>query len=250
MAGFVNHLHVRKLLLFNALSLADFVLTWRLVRQTDGQVYESNPVANAWLTTYGWIGLVVFKAAMVGLISILAVLIAWYRPRTSGRVLGFACLVTGLVVAYSCYLVRLTGGHADEPQAEAMTPAPPEFVSLGGDARRDRDYRILICRLSGDLIEGRLGLREAVDELTDRGGLAGAAWLETYRLRFPGHTDREYLAAHLVQFTLNSPRGTPTRAPDLAMRLDAQYQEAFGKPLPFSPDEVGERCQWVAAKRG
>lgn len=119
-------LNLRKLLVFNLLSVADFFLTWQLLRKGGGQVYESNPVANAWLTSYGWIGLLVFKIAMVLLIGSIAVIVSFYRPRTSDRILMFACLVTAGVVVYSFCLSRaLPVSSPYGPPQPWIAPAAP-----------------------------------------------------------------------------------------------------------------------------
>jgi len=93
----------RRLCLFVALSLADLLLTFQLVRGSDGEVREANPIAAAWLDAYGWAGLGAFKALMVLLVAGSCVFISRYRPRAGGGVLTYACLVTGAVVAYGLY---------------------------------------------------------------------------------------------------------------------------------------------------
>src|SRR5262249_28849632 len=97
-------LHYRKLIVFGILSVLDLLLTWRLVQASGGQIYESNPVASAWLSEYGWQGLIVFKASLVVLIGLVVVLISIHRPDYGGRILIFACSVTAAVVLYSFYL--------------------------------------------------------------------------------------------------------------------------------------------------
>jgi hypothetical protein len=91
-------------LLFVALNLADFFLTWRLVDGSHGAVVESNPVANWWLTTLGWSGLAAYKVAIVVLVGTVIRVISCKRPRTGGRVLAFACSTLLAVVLYSCWL--------------------------------------------------------------------------------------------------------------------------------------------------
>ncbi len=104
-------LHLRKLILFKALSLADLVLTWHLLQHGKGNVYESNPIANAWLSWYGWIGLVIFKLVAVFFVACLCVVISFYRPRAGGRVLIFACSILAMVILYSCSLLGFTQAH-------------------------------------------------------------------------------------------------------------------------------------------
>jgi hypothetical protein len=97
-------IHPFKQVLFAVLSLADLFLTWRLVAATGGQIYESNPIANWWLTRLGWLGLGMFKLFMTVTVAGLTVVISRFRPQVGGRVLGFACAAVAVVVAYSCYL--------------------------------------------------------------------------------------------------------------------------------------------------
>ena len=93
--------HPGKLLLFVSLSAADLWLTERLLAHGDGWFYESNPIANAWLHTYGWTGLVIFKATSMAVIMGLCLFISRSSPRASGRVLVFACSRLAVVVVYS-----------------------------------------------------------------------------------------------------------------------------------------------------
>src|SRR4051794_32152626 len=86
------------LLAFVALSLADLLLTLRLIDETGGLVLESNPLAAWWLIHYGWAGMAGFKAALVLLITGLAGCVAWRRPRTGELLLVFACGAQSAVV--------------------------------------------------------------------------------------------------------------------------------------------------------
>ncbi len=94
-----------RLLLFVFLSGMDFWITHQLVQASGGAVYESNPLASAWLSSFGWIGLALFKVTLVMLVAGLVQVISWYRPRVGTLILTFSCCVTGLVVLYSCCLL-------------------------------------------------------------------------------------------------------------------------------------------------
>jgi hypothetical protein len=98
-------LHFFKLLLFAFLSLTDLLLTWHLVESGGGRVYESNPIANIFLTNFGWLGLVIFKLEIVVLVEFLALFISRYRPAIGGRILAFGCLTLTGVVLYSYSLL-------------------------------------------------------------------------------------------------------------------------------------------------
>jgi hypothetical protein len=70
----------------------------------DGQVYESNPIAEAWLSAYGWSGLVLFKLLIIVVVAAVASFVSLSRPRAGGRILTFACIAVAVVVAYSTHM--------------------------------------------------------------------------------------------------------------------------------------------------
>jgi hypothetical protein len=127
----LKRLHPGKQLLFALLSVTDLFLTWWLLDHSDGEVYESNPVANWWLARHGWLGLVAFKAGGVLLVIGLVAFISRYRPRAGGRILGFACAILALVVLYSAFLWRWVPGAP-----EAAWAAAEERSQRSGDGGR------------------------------------------------------------------------------------------------------------------
>ena len=104
--------HPVRLTLYAVLSAADLGLTYALIRHGDGDVYESNPIADAWLNAYGWAGLAVFKLVIVLLVAALAAFVSLSRPRTGGHILTFACLAVAIVVGYSVRLAYAEELHA------------------------------------------------------------------------------------------------------------------------------------------
>src|SRR5262249_26671570 len=159
-------LHYRKLLAYFILSVLDLLLTWRLVQASGGQIYESNPVASAWLSTYGWQGLIVFKASMVMLIGLVVLLISLHRPDYGGRILIFACSVTAAVVLYSFYLSQFLNtsdsSKGGEESAQLEDFRTRRYVEC---RRHDFEYLELVDRLSDDLSSNRTTLLGAVNEL-------------------------------------------------------------------------------------
>jgi Domain of unknown function (DUF5658) len=117
-----------QLLLYAALSLVDLALTNRLLERADGHVYESNPIANAWLSAYGWTGLAAFKLTCVGLVIIVAVVLWIRRPRLGDHLLTFSCTVVALVVLYSCSLVGFFQGLPMPMSFRASTESPVSGV--------------------------------------------------------------------------------------------------------------------------
>jgi hypothetical protein len=97
---------IGKFLTFTVLSFADLVLTWALLQLSGGNIYETNPIANAWLTQYGWMGLILFKSLTVLLFTTTCVLVFHYRPRKAALVINTGCLIVGTVVLYSLFLLR------------------------------------------------------------------------------------------------------------------------------------------------
>jgi hypothetical protein len=95
------------LLLFSMLSALDLIFTWLLMQWPDGRFQESNPFANAWLHRYGWSGLLVYKAFMA-VTFVIASLYIWHlQPRKADRLIATGCLLVGVVLAYSYYLIQV-----------------------------------------------------------------------------------------------------------------------------------------------
>src|SRR5262245_10540274 len=95
-----NIFHPVRLTLYSLLSVADLGLTYALIQQGNGDVYESNPIAEAWLSSYGWTGLVLYKLVIILIVGVVAAFISLSRPRTGGHILTFACLSVAVVVGY------------------------------------------------------------------------------------------------------------------------------------------------------
>jgi hypothetical protein len=91
--------------LFVALSAVDLVLTWVLLRHTGGAVYEGNPIANAFLSQYGWAGMAIFKVTDMLLVTFIVCLLGLFQPSAARRVLSIACIILSVVALYSLYLV-------------------------------------------------------------------------------------------------------------------------------------------------
>jgi hypothetical protein len=224
-------LHYRKLLVFGILSVLDLLLTWRLVQASGGQIYESNPVASAWLSTYGWQGLIVFKACMVMLIGLVVILISLHRPDYGGRILIFACSVTAAVVLYSFYLSQFLNAPDSANRGQETAGLDSRTRRQLECRRHDFEYIALVDRLSDDLSCNRTTLLGAVNELAFwKYGKHPQVWQQEDRYAALG--DRERLALAL----LNHMMGTETTyrhgpEPDLD-GLRGQFQAIFGKPVP------------------
>ena len=96
-----RRVYLAALVAFAALSATDFAQTYALIHAGGGSVYESNPVADAWLERYGWMELAAFKAgAVLALVGSVALLVGRSRRAAVG-VAGFGCAALLAVTLYS-----------------------------------------------------------------------------------------------------------------------------------------------------
>jgi hypothetical protein len=240
-------IHFRKLVVFNLLSGADLWLTWRLMRQGGGLIYECNPVASASLACFGWTGLVVFKATMVAFIGVVAVFISLSRPKTSGRILLFGCLVTACVVTYSCYLSHALALRPAD--VTAWEEAAQRDIDLERQLRQHQAYRHFVDQLRSDMLAGRCSLREAVDALERSSYSPHSVWLAAYQERYPSLSYREHLALHLVYHAIVPLNPDAVGKTQSTKQVLEQYQDAFGKPLPADLLDAKSSSIRLAAKK-
>jgi hypothetical protein len=126
----VKIFHPVRLALYTLLSVADLGLTYALIQHGEGDVYESNPIAEAWLSSYGWTGLALYKLVIILIVGAAAAFVSVSRPRTGGHILTFACLAVAAVVSYSIHLSfseQLNAKFIRSPIA-TTTPSVPEHV--------------------------------------------------------------------------------------------------------------------------
>ncbi len=230
----IKHLHSFKLGLFAVLSLADFVLTWRLLQRGDGGVYESNPVANWCLAHSGWLGLAFYKLATVALVAGLAVVLARYRPCAGSFVLVFACSALAGVVVYSSALACWEQVPPSDDSAPEVLRIPQRGLWLDREVIKIRDYSALQKQLSEDLLKRRRGLSEAVEILGRSDSGRSPLWLGILRERYPGCSDEECLAANLITCTKEILTDHAGPADGLVCLLEAEFRANYGRPVPWS----------------
>jgi hypothetical protein len=225
-----HNLHPAKLVLFALLSVADLFMTWQLVQATDGKVYESNPVANAWLTSFGWAGLTVFKALAMLLVALTAAYVSIYRPRAGGGILTFACTATAFVVLYSCYLAFHAEGTTWAASEDAFV-AEQHGRLLDREMLRQKEYANLLARLSDELLAHRLTLRQAVAQLAQSQKARNPQWLAVLHRTYPGRSDEECLAIHLINHALCHVPRDPMARTRIANQLESEYQATYGSEV-------------------
>lgn len=136
----LRKLHPLILVCYGSLGIADLCLTLYLIRASGGSVYESNPIAGAWLTWYGSAGLAIYKMLAMVLFACCTILISLRRPNAGARLLKLGCGVTGAVVVYSVLLASHlpktpaqyyaeTRGAVDNSMTEEAEPAPAQLSS-------------------------------------------------------------------------------------------------------------------------
>jgi hypothetical protein len=168
--------HCLKVALFVLLSLGDLFLTWSLLRHGTGSVYESNPIANLWLESYGWWGLAAFKLSLTLLVASVAFIAYRHRPVLARRFANFACLTLTLVVGYSGFLLW-------------QVKTDPEMSALVSDEQILAERNRLEMELS------RVAARRASQEQvvkTDHSNEQSAApvLLATHSIHGPADSDR------------------------------------------------------------
>jgi hypothetical protein len=211
-------------------------MTWYLVQGSGGHVYESNPVAGAWLESFGWAGLMVFKGLAILLVGGSALYISYHRPRVAGRVLVFACAVTAGVVLYSCYLSFLSARSVSvETSAGAL--ADLQSLRLDREMHKQRAYQALVARLANDLAAGRRSLTDAVGELAATDKIQDGPWMRVLRRTYPGRSDAECLAIHLGCHALTRTGREADRRGALAARMEGEFRTAFGTEFRFNPED-------------
>jgi hypothetical protein len=235
--------HPRKVLAFGLLSLADLYLTWRLLQAEHGRVYESNPVASAWLESYGWFGLATFKALAMLMVVALAIIISRHRPRTASGILWFACTATAAVVIYSCILAGMFGVGPGRLQADEVQRAEEHGLWLDHKISKEREYMILMSQLAKDLIGQRCTLVEAVDRLVVCDKAQNQRWLGMLHQRYPDYSDKECLAIHLGYHTLVRLSENPARMERLARRLESDFRTGFGNVVQFELGKLEEESK-------
>ena len=226
-----QRLHPCRLCIFLMLGVADLGLTWKLIHGGHGHIYESNPVAGAWLERYGWPGLAVFKVLAMFLVGLSAVYVSWYRPRTGRRILTFGCLVTAGVVVYSCFLLGSLSRHPASGLDDEMRQAEQLSRRLDRALQKERVYASLLQRLGHDLMAGRSSLADAVQELASSEKGRDACWLDRLRSCYPDRSDTECLALHLSFRTLSQAQEAGAPWEPLAERLETDFATNYGRPL-------------------
>ena len=88
---------------FILVSVLDFVMTFLMIRT--GRFTEGNVLARFFLESWGPMGMLYFKMAIVGVVAVLAQVIACKTLTTARKLLNTATAIMGLVVIYSLILL-------------------------------------------------------------------------------------------------------------------------------------------------
>lgn len=222
----------RKLLTFVVLSLVDFMLTWYLLTQSGGHVYESNPVAQWWLVHFGWVGLAGFKAAAMSLAAGLGIYLFLRRPAVGHRVLGFGCAALVTVVVYSGYLIQTVHASASDPD--------DDIAFLAGRAKQIEEsfrvgdsYRKEMEETSAALLAGNSTLTEAVVRIRNTRKAQDPEWYQQLSRHYPSlHHIEAQLAANILLHISNQ----VSREPHLGKRMNQLLKEfsvLYGVPFPL-----------------
>ena len=204
------------------LSLCDLALTWWLLERSGRSVSEGNPVADWWLSRYGWFGLAGFKAGVVFIVVLLTGIIARQRPRAAGNLLAFACTVLTAVVVHGTVLGQTAPASCELP--EDINRGLEEMnVQTRRVAQGTKGYTEFLDRMVGQVAGGELTLAEALQRLMkwDRNRDPGRQ--RTLRSVFRGRSMEEALARQMLSFI--EELGV---VPSVEYRLRLEYEALFG----------------------
>jgi hypothetical protein len=197
-----------------------------LLRQQGDLAYESNPLADWFLQSYGWAGLAVFKGLTVLLAAGIFVVVARYRPRTGAGVLNCACGLVGLVVFYSCLLVWFP---ATDPERAAIQ----EFSRrLDEQAQECRNRQDLMLRLGKDLVDRRRTLAGAVEAMHQAKLADDPIMLKALQTHYADRPEPQGMALYLAQFAVDLVGTDRTAAVRVARRLEKEFRMTFRSPAP------------------
>jgi hypothetical protein len=220
----IKVIHPGKLSLFASLSIVDFFLTYQLVKGNGGRVYEGNPIADAWLSDYGWPGLLFFKMVAVLLVGGVCVYISLHRPRLGGHILLFACFAVAVVVAYSCSLTGIVDGLHRQGGGMAATMSQINR----------QEYKALRAQLMRDVADQRCTLAEAVAELLN-------SEVAPTRDRLEARVKHDYcdcgfeegFAAHCINRTLQD-LDSSNDTEQIEAVLKDHFEATYHRPLPVA----------------
>jgi hypothetical protein len=124
------------------------------------------------------------------------------------------------------------------------------LVKMLENKRRHHAYLDLMDQLGSEVISRQLTLDEAVDRLAGQNRGSAGSWLRLYRVRYPGLSEREYMAVHIVDHALAMLGAGSDESRQAANELGVSYRETFGKTIPLDVSKLGPRLEWYARRGG
>jgi hypothetical protein len=211
---------------FMLLSAVDFALTKWLVQDSGHEAYESNPVAQWWLTQFGWHGLAGYKISNVLIVIGMSRIVSAKRPQLSRQILGFACAATGVVVVYSA-TIGLNATAPDEETAEEMRCRQEENRQAQQKTQASQMYIEFVDQVRGDLHAGRSTLSEAVDQLMSAEKNHDPTQQRVLIIVYRGQTVAECLAIQLMNsFRRWNAGADPKRIEELECEYEILFRPA------------------------
>ncbi len=216
---------------FVGLSALDYCLTRLLIEQTEGLVYESNPLAAWMLEGYGWAGLAVYKMTCSAVVLMLAAIVSRFRPRAGRRLLAGSVAMLVLVTGYSLSLWAAPAWASDDLRSLYVLQA--QTRALEKERREVRLYADMALGLSRELETGRMSLAEATARLErELTQLSEYDPLRYMRSRYQGLSDQACLSATLIRGVSASLHEDPAQCRPCLDRLQQEFEGRYGAPLP------------------
>jgi len=226
---------------FVMLAGADFVFTCHLAQYGNLGDAEDNWIARWFLERFDWLGLAVFKSAVVLAVLFAVRQIYQRRPRTATRLLLLACLLTAGVAAYGAYGMQTVHIATSGDRLPTSAQLWAEGRVVDQQIRNLDGYRRTVDSFADDLAgkEGDLG--KILEKLMQCSAGRDPARLCNMRIGMRGYTDAQCLAANLIHTTLDKFRDDPAYE-KLSLRLHREFRDLFGldltKPGVTEPESV------------
>ncbi len=174
-------------------AVADIVLTRSLLTADHGSMsfYESNPIANWFLTRFGWMGISLFKVATIAVLLGVVVVIARSRPRTGKNLLTLGILAQIVVVLYSANLMASSAKQAQEEFVydDAVIIESEENLS---DVSLILEMRNLVAKKDCDF-------NSAVEELLVRLPVEHPGWVASFKRANPDLTFEQAIRVYFYK---------------------------------------------------
>jgi hypothetical protein len=235
---------------FIVLSFLDWFLTWQLLENSHGGIYEANPIASVILLRFDWLGIGVFKlgCTLTGLVTILV--LCQLRPHVGLRLCTVMSLCLVAVIGYSIVLWVAQPWQSED--LCALAQAKQNAARLEQHRLAYMAYMKTRNQLAHDLAAERHTLSQATDELARRVAEMSHEFLFYVPSRPTGPDLEAFLAEELISAARVEPlfRYRPGLAARRTNQLAREFELQFHTALPQYILEIQPSREFKLDRRG